>query len=700
MPKMPIRKAKRVGVLTKRTQCLRRHYKEQSYRPLYEKIKNNNCYLAKALSEEKQNNQSLFTQNIQLIGEKQQLNLICDTQNTVISNVLTNAKEVLKMLVTMTGYMTNTISMCQELVASNATVRLSSTTLAGNKESTNRFSTKSPAKGVVKPMVGGHTITKPTINLSRVNMENINISRLSDIQEVATPNRSQEINDTRSPITVPLATTPLRYENGRPCRLPERIRISSPRVNENEQRLRRKRSHHSKRLSVSFSRSRNRWSDETPTTAGHITIIGSQINVDNQENNDAPQDLSTRNITVPESQSTNSNEEEDETHANTSKKDSDIQINNKISNKDFNRNLNLTENSRLSRNNTRVWEEEDPLEGPSWLFNNTIPSRDNEPEELDHVNVSDANNNTSRIIMYDGSNVTDNNIEEISHLNESINNTPTSGRGVADDTEYKSYLHEDMDSNFCEILPTESIYNHERNLDNAEDNVMKFTNFVTMRQEHSEALEDFTLLLRQPAQNTQFNIDELRLPVLEDSAINDSSRIKNEIDSEVTVTIPRVTNIPVASVSNRNLNQSEYDHITIKLPLIVINDHKRMSTSLEKNHSKNKKSKTSNMEEQMKNSKDSVTVNNKVKKRNKSKNSRDPSTAKVVLEKLNESHVKPKILTPNDTQNANNLEKESTFEEKSPQSMESNVCANRPKRRKAPVNLTEPKLNVKLRRNK
>jgi len=39
-----------------------------------------------------------------------------------------------------------------------------------------------------------------------------------------------------------------------------------------EQRLRRKRSHHSKRLSVSFSRSRNRWSDETPTSAGHINV--------------------------------------------------------------------------------------------------------------------------------------------------------------------------------------------------------------------------------------------------------------------------------------------------------------------------------------------------------------------------------------------------------------------------------------------
>lgn len=79
------------------------------------------------------------------------------------------------------------------------------------KDSSNMLSTKSPAKGVVKPMVSGHTITKPIINLSRVNMENINnISRLSDIQEVPTPNRSQEMNENRSPI-IPLPTTPLRY---------------------------------------------------------------------------------------------------------------------------------------------------------------------------------------------------------------------------------------------------------------------------------------------------------------------------------------------------------------------------------------------------------------------------------------------------------------------------------------------------------
>lgn len=56
-------------------------------------------------------------------------------------------------------------------------------------------------------MVGGHTITKPTINLSRVN-----ISRLSNISEVSetSPNNSQQINEERSPIILPLPTTPLR----------------------------------------------------------------------------------------------------------------------------------------------------------------------------------------------------------------------------------------------------------------------------------------------------------------------------------------------------------------------------------------------------------------------------------------------------------------------------------------------------------
>lgn len=355
--------------------------------------------------------------------------------------------------------------------------------------------------------------------------------------------------------------------------------------------------------------------------------------------------------------SINSNEE-DETHADTSKKDPDVQIN-KVSNKDFSRISNVAENSRLSQNNTRTWEEEDPLEGPSWLFNNTMPSRDNEPEELDHVNVSDVNNNTSQVIVYDESSVTESNMEEVSNLNESMNDVQTSERDavpIADCPEGESYLHEhDADDSTCEILPVATVSNRERNLDNIEDNnaddTMKFASFVTLRRGHSEAPEepeDFTLMLHQSTQNMQFNINELRLPVLEESMINDST-ISNKINTEVTATIPRVTNM--ASVLNRSLNESDYN-ITIKLPLIVINDHKRTLTPQKKKHSNksSKKPRMSNMKDQTSHNENSLPSKNKAKSRNKSDN-RDPSAAKVVLEKLNESHVKPRMSSTNESVN-------------------------------------------------
>lgn len=62
----------------------------------------------------------------------QEIYTCCLFQN-VISNVLSNSKEILKMLVTMSGYLTNTISSCQEFVASN-NLRLSSISATGSKK--------------------------------------------------------------------------------------------------------------------------------------------------------------------------------------------------------------------------------------------------------------------------------------------------------------------------------------------------------------------------------------------------------------------------------------------------------------------------------------------------------------------------------------------------------------------------------------
>ncbi|XP_029172745.1 probable serine/threonine-protein kinase clkA [Nylanderia fulva] len=753
MPKIPqmpkIRKVKRVSVLTKRSQCLGKHYKERSYRPLYEKLKSNNSFLAKALSKEKQNSQSLFTQNVQLIAENQQLNLVCNTQNTVIANVVNNSKEILKMLITLTGYITSTLSMCQELTASTTTRRISSIP-DERKEPSNRLSTKSPTKGVVKPMVGGHTITKPTINLSRVNMETI--SRLSDIQEVTTPN-SSEISENRSSITVSLPSTPLRYENNRnSCRMPERLTISSPRINDtsltsaDEERLRRRRRNHSKRISGSYSRSRSRWSDEAPTTStNYINVASPTIqlkdisnllrnsqtinirriienridDIENQENNDNAPGPSERNVIISETHMSNSNEE-NKTHAQTSKKDSNIQISSK--DKGLNKNPNVMENSRLSQTNTRNWEEEDPLEGPSWLFNNTIPSRDTEPEELNHSHdLSDVNNNTSQLIYDDDeSSSAESNTEELSlqqNLNEPVSDVQildTDSTPVTDHCESYSHENNENDDNFCQLLSA-NVVSRKENLYNIEDSdsgedTINFARFVTLRRgEHPEETEDFTLMLsRQPMRNMQFNINELRLPNLEETTMN-----INGIDTDATAR-SSIANNSILSASNQTLNESERDETAMRnLPLSSVEDNETESTSQKKNLNRkakkdvNKIAKTLNSENEINHIKNNSKIENKTKRKDKSRNNKDPSKAKVVLEKLNEYHVKSRTPLADDIESRNshdhmketmsNSELDETGDSES--NMNTNYASGRLRRRKAPVNLKEPTLQKKLRRN-
>lgn len=65
---------------------------------------------------------------------------------------------------------------------------------------------KSPAKGVVKPMVSGHTITKPTITLQRLNMQGYdgNFLDLSIIDE-GSPRSSNSSPNTSGSRTVSIA---------------------------------------------------------------------------------------------------------------------------------------------------------------------------------------------------------------------------------------------------------------------------------------------------------------------------------------------------------------------------------------------------------------------------------------------------------------------------------------------------------------
>ncbi|XP_012221363.1 uncharacterized protein [Linepithema humile] len=725
MPPVSIRKAKKVTVLTKRTQHLRKYFKERSHKPLFDKLKSNNNYLAKALANEKQNNQSLFSQNLALIAEVQNLKLACNKRNSLISNVVNNAKEMLKMVVTMSSYVTNTISMCQELTSSDTTARLSSTS-NGRKESFKRLS-KSPTKGVVKPMVGGHTITKPTINLSRVN-----ISRLSNISEVSeiSPNNSQEINAERSPIILPLPTTPLRCENSRACRMPERITVSSPRISDtlpNEPR-RRRRSRHSKNLSESYSRSRsNRWSEinETPKNcSGHINIgsptvklkdvskllkdshtinirrlIDSKIeDIEIQESSDeTPHNTPNKNAILPETQ-ISINLDDDETYAHKSKKEPNVQTNSKGSNKDFNRSLSMMEISRVPQSSARNWEE-DPLEGPSWLFNNTVtmPSRDNEPEELGHLNISDVNNNTAQVVYDDSSDAESVEESSLPNLTQFANSTQGLERNApfVCRSKYESFSdYHDADDNFHVTAAAVSTREKFSTENNEEDSM---ASFVTIRRGHSkleDETEDFTLMLRPMKSKMQFDINELRLP-------EEECTINSTIDHDTSA----VMNTPISSVSSVNLNDSRNDQVTMKSSTVLIDNHEKASivTLEQKSHSikKSKKTKAPNLKDEINNAENSVsTFKNKRKQWNDWESNRDPSAAKVVLEKLNESRVKPKIDDAESRNSHNNHMRDATshLEESSGES-ESSHGPSCPKRRKAPISLKEPSLKKKLRRN-
>lgn len=334
---------------------------------------------------------------------------------------------------------------------------------------------------------------------------------------------------------------------------------------------------------------------------------------------------------------------------------STAQTSRRTSDKDFWR-LNVSKKSRLPQDN---WE--DPLEGPSWLFNNnlTISSHDNGIEP-DNLNVSNANNrrpqNNVKVTVYNDESSDGENGEELSLPNSTkyITNAQTSKRNLS----FTDHVDNDVSPNdtmgdFCTMLPTVVTSDRERNFNNANnDGTTNLAEFVTLRRRHpkttKEETEDFTLMFpRQPTRNMHFDVSELQLPILEGSMIN--ATITNEIDTEVTTSIQRITNVQIPNISNQNMNESYLDPTsTLKLPLILLNDYNRMSVLTEKSeHSNknNKKFKMSSLNDDT-NHDENVTVKSKAKQRNKSENIQDPSAVKVVLEKLNHSHVKLRTPSP------------------------------------------------------
>ncbi|XP_076659405.1 uncharacterized protein LOC143362824 isoform X2 [Halictus rubicundus] len=737
------RKLKRVMDIKKRAQCM----KYKSYIPLCEKLKTNNNSLAKALSEEKQECQLLFSQNVALNGEVQDLVSACNKRDAVIINISKNAKEMLKVLVTITGYLTNTISMCQEFAASTNANLYTPYNSTGRRDSHRRVSSKSPTKGVVKPMVSGHTITKPTINLSRVTMQDMNnVSNLSVIPEVATPPRNQETNSLSSPVAV--AVRQHRYDTDRTRRMPERLTVSSPRK-ENERRLSKRSSRHSGRMSGKHTRPKSgrlSGGNSTRCSNGNIEHIRSPtvklndvskflqnsqtINIrlldktrmnESDEgsvhagnSNDMNQDDSEIGVTIPETSLSDSSEENNEK---TVENDNN---NTKVLCKSDDKNEHKKENSTTPQDSSTNYD--DPLEGPSWLFNNiqTVPCNINDEKKTDNINVSIDNSTSRSLVVTETSDESDDE-KSMEELQSSLSEPESKLKSFSESVEERSVENDSVSSQDVNtdtgcntsVLSTSKDTSQDEYKTESEP-TQNLVNFITQRRGYSmedeEDEDDFTLMYVRHPRDMQFDINDLKFPVLEESTLKPIAPVEPE--PEITTTLRKISQIcPIPSVSDNSINETVFNHSTVNLPLLMNNDYdnRDLTPLKEKSDPTQRKKKGKNLTRRDSDDfTDAATTTNKQSSHTnrKSKSVGKEKVATVVLQKLDNSEVKSRTPTPEELHNSSQSFNRSSFRGEDSSDSESSIASacsthtfGRPRRKRAPKNFKEPNLRKKLRRN-
>ncbi|KAI4502776.1 hypothetical protein M0802_001820 [Mischocyttarus mexicanus] len=734
------RRFKRVAVLTKKSHYLGRYIRNKACIAAYENLRSNNSSLAKALSKQKQKKQMLFSENVALLAEIQDLSSACIKRDNTIVKVLQSAKEMLKMLVSLTKFVTSTIASCQEFTSSsNTNVRFSCNPISRENR---RLSTKTPTKGIVKPMVSGHTITKPTINLSRVNIQHFNNStNLSTIEEVSSPvvisPLNSNANEDSSPVSVSLRRRE-RKVDGRICRMPERLNITSPRSSDGDKRrLSKRKSRHSGQQSKRHSKSKSNelsesmngecsdlmtsvrvtlndvsnWLQNSPTiNIQRLSSMKYNVANDSIEMNDSTNNVSNQRnknvIIISKKQlSTDFSEENSNNTINSNRK--------RLENEQPE--LNVQRNSKGSRNNKS--DETDPLEGPSWLLDsynsnssltNTKVENSNEINDFnnksdDTIKTCTADTSTIHTIQYVSDSDSNSDIYNDEESNKESNNF------IWKKSTFQSRTPEKK--NVLNYFQEEDIKVEEH------DNVNR-EGFVTRQRGSSleaidENMDDFTLMhRRRKVNNMSFDINDLQLPALEDSFVK--SIVKKESEPEITTTLtnlPENSEIPLIFNDICNNDDSLEDRITVKLPLLsntaIDCSIPVIDTSLDVDRRTHlqKTNQSLNIDDHF----ESITSRRATKrKEKKSVNDKDPSTAKVVLQKLPRNKdfpVKSQIFPLEETLSQNSsilsqkilhspsLGNDNSDSDSSSWSINLNADSpKRPKRQKAPQNLREPNL--------
>ncbi|XP_024938762.1 uncharacterized protein LOC107265733 isoform X1 [Cephus cinctus] len=662
-------RVKRVKVLTKRIQLFGGRSKAKSYNTIYGKLKTNNNSLAKALSNQKQENQLLFSQNVELRAQLHALDTACNKRDLIISKIHKNAKDILGMLVNMTNSVTKTIICCQEFTPLTDNNARSSIGTVARKDSTRRHSEKAPARGIVKPMVSGHTITKPTINLSRLNMGQLTtIANLSNIEEIASPSQASPVlTDIRTPVTTSANENRTNYDGRSRRRLPERIPILFS-DDEEVQRLSRRNgrsSRHSRRSSNILSKSitsrhsnnallerigspRVALNDVSKLLRNSQTFNVQQLSEESREsisNNNSTVEESThvQPITRPMSQLQTGTPNDQSTEVNTNIEHFD------------------REPKKQIKRNTVTWE--DPLEGPSWKYNASSVMNDLSIYERDVIPTGSSNANTindqSNQKIKSPKNPNDCiNLDESMEFTECITNItgrpPVAGGPFLKFHDPSCMLHQSNNVEVRAAPPTTVVTTNSEmnNVDLEEEPVYNFPGpFVTIRQHSTfddEDDDDYTLMYmpRQRQANMNYDVNDLKLPVLEGPIIPPSTT--DESEPEVTVTVQKITqNFPVPALSNDSVDRPMFEQtINVNLPQVPdVDDQTERISYIRKRSSASNVQKGKRMLLSV--SESPLLRNEKLKKKRKPVScAKDPSAVKVVSQKLNETFVREKSPLP------------------------------------------------------
>lgn len=320
---------------------------------------------------------------------------------------------------------------------------------------------------------------------------------------------------------------------------------------------------------------------------------------------------------------------------------------------------NQQEKKKVNETKSHTTDWEDPLEGPSWLFNNyqDVPSFTNEDKKTDDVDVSNNDTMNTSLKASESSDVFDNekSVEQMSSLSTSnrdsshMNDSKIS-KPMNDETESNIFDEKENNDSFYNMNVVTGTNGQECKTENAP--AVNLQNFVTQRRGYfeSEDEDDFTLMYVRQPRNMHFDINDLKLPVLEESVLKPI--VSAEPEPEVTTTLQKISEIcPIPSVSHNSMDESTFNQSTVKLPLLVNNTYDDKEFTPLKKSLQQKKRRKKMIVTQSNDMVDNIPPFRKsnYQKKRKNKFVQDPSTVKVVLQKLNESDVKSRTPSPNET---------------------------------------------------